>query len=237
MSLLRGWLKPDFTKAEERFIDPDGAPFDGNPQGERSIRRAVQTPAFKATAIASVFLAAAAALSVAQGNRQGALLTLFASISVSAVMLKRDYARIRRREYPALRNSVVIDKAGGIPNDPEVLFALDDDYRRTVESAPRFLPLIPVIVCGGLTGFNYFHGLPTLQHAGLGAVVAVMLSVPFAARTVWSAYARHQLAERLWTVTANPPPLRKEAEEPAPFGFRSALAPIRARTASVPNGL
>src|ERR1700739_3537733 len=102
MSLLRGRLKPDFTKVEERFIDPDGAPYDGNPNGERSIRRAVQTPAFKAPAIASLFLAAAAALSVAQGDRQGALLTLFVTTSINAIMLKRDYSRMRRREYTAL---------------------------------------------------------------------------------------------------------------------------------------
>ena len=56
MSLLRGWLRPNYGKPEERFVDLDGAPYDGKPEGERSIRRALRTPTFKATVIAGLFL-------------------------------------------------------------------------------------------------------------------------------------------------------------------------------------
>lgn len=42
MSLLRGWLQPNFANAEERFIDFDGAPYDGKPSGANPIRRALR---------------------------------------------------------------------------------------------------------------------------------------------------------------------------------------------------
>jgi hypothetical protein len=234
MSLLRGWFKPDFANPGERFTDLDGAPYDGKPEGERPIRRALRTPTFKATVIAGLFLGAGAALCVSQSAKQDVLFVLSVAIPGGSIVLLKADARDRRREYPPLRN-VVIDKAGRALSDPDVLFAADDHYRRDIESTPRFLPVIPLLVTAGLTAFNHMMGLPALANAGVAAAVAVGLAVPFAARAVWAAYARRQLQDRRWTVTANPPPLKKEAKEPARPGVRLALVPIRAHATCASN--
>ncbi len=226
MSLLKGWLRPDYTKPEERFIDLDGVPYDGKPDGAHPIRCALGTPVFKATLIAGLFMGAGAALGADQGVKQDILMVLGVCFPCASVVLPMADAKDRRREYPSLRN-VVIDKTGRAFSDAQALFAADDYYRRDVEVAPRFLPIIPFVLSGLWTGFNHLSGYPALQNAGLAAAVAIMLTVPFAARAGWAAYARRQLETKRWTVTANPPALKTEAREPARADLTSALLPAR----------
>jgi hypothetical protein len=234
MSLLRGWLKPNYGKPEERFIDLDGAPYDGKPDGERRIRRALRTPTFKAAVIAGLFLGAGAALCVSQSAEREVLFVLSVAIPCGSVVVPRTDADDRRREYPSLRN-VVIDKTGRTLSDAEALFAADDHYRRDVEATRRFLPVIPLLITGGLTAFNHMMGFPTFANAVVGATVAVGLAVPFAARALWAAYARRQLQESQWTLTANPPPLKTEVKEPTQTHLGLALLPARVRAPSMPG--
>lgn len=234
MSLLKGWFKPDFGNPAERFTDLDGAPYDGEPDGAHPIRRALRTPIFKATLFAGLLVGPSAAFCSGQSVRQDVFMALSVCVPCGALAVPIGDAKDRRREYPSLTN-IVIDKAGRAFSDAQAFFAADDHFRRDVEVTPRILPVIPFVLSALWTGYNHLMGYPALQNAVLEAAVAVMLIVPFAARGAWAWYARRQLRAKRWTVTANPPRLKREATEPKQRGLIPALIPARARSAPAPN--
>jgi hypothetical protein len=234
MSLLRGWLQPNLANAEERFIDFDGAPYDGKPGGADPIRRALRTPVLKVTAIAALFLGAAAALCVSQSARQMTLLVFSVAVPCGIVGIIKADAKNRRSEYSALKN-VVIDKTGRTLSGRDELNAADDYYRRDVESAPRFFLMTPPLLTGIWLGFSRAIGFPALQHIGIEVTTLAVVCIPFAAKTVWAAYARRQLRERRWSLSSNPPALKKKPAEPQQRGVIQGLVPVRVRAAPAPN--
>jgi hypothetical protein len=223
MSLLRGWLKPDYTKPKERFIDLDGAPYDCKPDDAHPIRRAVQAPVFKTSVIAGILLGTTAALGVNQSAKQRELLIGSFSVAVTSLFKQSNEAKRRRNEYPSLgETNVVIDKTGRASGDPEVLLDVDDNYQSVIERTPKYTGVIILAACG-IAAWG-FHGAGTSAAlgAGIGIGWGVLASVPFTAQAAWAAYARRQLQNRRWTVTTSPPSLEKEAEETARPTPRSA---------------
>lgn len=162
------------------------------------------------------------------------LLVFSIAVPCGTAMIINADAKDRRSEYQALKN-VVIDKTGRTLSARDALDAADDYYRREVESAPRFFLATPALLTGFWLGISRAIGFPALQHLGIEIAALTMLCVPFAAKTIWAAYARRQLREGRWSIASNPPPLRKKAAEPQQRGVTQAFIPIRVRAAPAPN--
>jgi hypothetical protein len=231
MSLLHGWFQPNYSKPEERFTDLDGAPYDGRPAGERPIRRALRTPTFKAAVIAGALLGATGALGLTQQLKQIVLAACSVAIPYGYVVTNREISRLRLESYPSLK-TVVIDKSGRALSDPTILSTVDEQYVRDIKAMGIMTIPVPFVVAAGWTGFNLVMGLPALNEPVGEAIAAALFVVPSVVRVARAAYARHQLRERQWTVTANPPPLRKEAPEPAGL----SLARVSVRASPGPSG-
>ena len=227
MTLLRGWLKPDYTKPKERFIDLDGAPYDGKPDDAHPIRRAVQTPAFKASVIAGILLGTTGALGVNQSVKQREL--LIGSFSVAFVSLFRQSSEAKRRrdEYPLLaETNVVLDKTGRASGDPEVLLDVDDNYQSVIERTPKYTAGIVLATCGIIACAFHAGGRSAALGAAIGIGWGALASAPFTTQAAWAAYAQRQLENRRWTVTTSPPTLEKEVEETARLELQSASLPV-----------
>jgi hypothetical protein len=230
MSLRKSWLKPDYSDPRQRYIYIDGAPYDGGPDAADPFRRSFRTPTLKATTIAGLFIAAVTALFANPNSRQQMLLAVTAAFPYVYTRVYKQASETRRTEYPSLKN-VVIDKTGRAPTGPGALLEVDDYYRREIVGSARVLAVVPTLVVGMWTGLNLAVG----ASPGHGAEGEVMLTavgvVPHASQLGWALYARHQIhrSNKPWTVTADPPPLKKEVTEPAQPGHLSALVPVRIR--------
>ena len=226
----KSWLKPDYGDPQQRYIFVDGAPYDGGPDGANPIRRAFQTPTLKGTAIAGLFMATVTALCASPNARGPLLLWISAAFPYAHVLLHRAGSKIRRQEYPSLKN-VVIDKTGRALPDPHALSFVDDYYRRQIRGSAGFVVLMPPLMVGIGTVANLAIGASQWKVAGVEALVTAFCVIPHVSQLGWALYARHQLnrPDRPWTVTTDPPPLRKVVNAPEHPGLSSALVPAHVR--------
>ncbi len=182
--------------------------------------------------IAGALVGATGALGLTQQLKQFALVVCSVVIPYAYVCSHREISRLRLEDYPSLK-TVVIDKSGRALSDPAILADVDEQYGVDMKAMGVFAAPYPFVTAACWTGLNLAAGLPA-QHKPVGeALLAALLTAPCAARAVWAVYARNQLREGRWTVTANPPPLRKEA--PAPAGLSSARVQA-ARALPRPSG-
>lgn len=227
MSLLRGWLKPDHSKLEERFIDLEGAPYDGKPGGENLTWRVIRTPSFKANAIIGLFLGAGLGLCASQPFKQIALFVIGLGAPYASACLQREAAKERIVEYPSLAN-VVIDRSGRSVSEPTVMLQADDYLRRELMLA-RYAPFVPAVVSALWTFANVKSGAPAFRDVGLEAAISLYVTVPLLSHAAWVGYAQYQLGQRRWTLTAKPPAFHKEARELRQSRLAGFVAaPIRA---------
>jgi hypothetical protein len=212
---LKAWTRPDYSDPRQRFIRVDGSPYDGAPDGApdeaRTILRAFRTPMFKATAIAGLFVAATTALFVPPKDRQWVLLALCAAFPYFQTLAHREWSKERQQIRSDLKN-IVIDKTGRALPNPKAFAAVQSYYHAQVVVGGRELVAASAMTaCLFPPLFAAIAGEPAL-----GLPFAALGVAPYASRHGWALYARHQLhhSDKPWTVTDNPPPLRKTATEP-----------------------
>jgi hypothetical protein len=229
------WFTSDPSDPTQQLIYVDGAPFDGHPDAVRPIIRTLKSPTFAIHAIGHAFLGAAVAACLPASISVGVLAVFCFSLPAYNVLAQRDLANERRQHYPSLRN-VLIDKTGRAQTNPNALASVENYYRNEIAEMDRTFKGVTILGAVALTGFGLLVGAPLLgaplwMAAAIGVPAAAVCATPYALRLGWALYAQRQLhrAERPWTVTADPPPLRRRATRTASRQLAVASAPARAR--------
>jgi len=228
MSWPQSWFKTDFGDPTQRFIYVNGAPFDGHSDSARPLVRVLRSPTTSIHGIASAFVGAAIALCLPGSVAVVALLSfLFGSPSYN-ILVQRDYLKKQWEDHPSLRN-VFIDKAGRVQNDPNAFARVDGYYR--YEIAYRRGEMLWLATAGAaiITITGIAAGAPLWIAAAVSLAGAAVGATPSALRLGWALHARDRLhrADKPWTVTTDPPPLRRKA--PSPARRQLALAAVGAR--------
>jgi hypothetical protein len=239
MSLLHGWLRPDYRNPKERFIYLSGAPYDGEPKDAHSIRRLLRTPAFKASTITGLFVAAAVAFGAPPDVKQQIFVALSAAFPFLHALtrgLSDRLSELSNRAHGRPTESsmrVVIDKTGRAFSDPDAVSFVEGYYQGKTWGG-LVGPAAFFLGNGVVTAFYLASGGHPPSHVTLAETYEAMtvfvglFVAPSLSDTGWALYAQHQLyrGDKRWSVTTNPPQLKKEAPEPERPRVSSALVPV-----------
>jgi hypothetical protein len=229
---LPACLAPDYSDARQRFIDVDGASFNGGTDATADIRRSFRTPASKAATLVGVLFAAAATLLARRYGFDKPCGPLFLMLSAAYPYIHTELYRkqrpIREKEFLTLKRAL-IDKSGRATPSPGATLEVDEYYRCEITSSARFIAVVPTMVAAAGCIVHVMLNVPPGLMAGITSLLTSLGLVPHAARLAWALYARHQLhrQERPWTVTTDPP--RVESRVSRPAGDRLALASVAVR--------
>jgi hypothetical protein len=230
MSWPISWFKADYGDLTQRFVYADGAPFDGHMDSPRAFMRALKSPTTLYHAIACAFVGAAVALCAPGALGAVAFAAFCFEVPAYNVMTQRHILREHWKEHPSLRN-VLIDKTGRAQNDPKAFARVDNYYQEEIARTKSFLLGCTPIAIAAFTGTAVAVGAPLLMAFGAATfMVAGLAMPPFALRLAWTVHARKQLhrTDKPWTVTTDPPPVRRKAPSLA-RRRQLALAAIPAR--------